>query len=325
MPQERKVASDPVAWRRSEDRVLSGVDALAPGRYVLAVSGGRDSMVVLDAFARVRADAVAVATYDHGTGAHARRAVLLVGLEAGRRGIVAECARRHGEPAADDESAWRRARWSFLGRVAREHHALIVTAHTRDDQIETVVMRVMRDARHTSARGLAGMYAEPHARAVARPLLEISRTDVTNYALLRDVRFLEDPTNASAAHFRNRVRHDLLPALEAARAGFARTMLDLSRRASRWRRDVDALVDTFGGVEVRAGVFAVPALAERAGVALDWRGTERLIAFTRTAKPLRHIPLSGGARVLRTGTTFVIQAGAGGGRGDGIGDPYRLY
>ena len=134
----------------------------------------------------------------------------------------------------------------------------------------------------------------------------------------------------------------MLPALEAARAGFARTMLDLSRRASRWRRDVDALVDTFGGVEVRAGVFAVPALAlvgfdegalgilwpalaERAGVALDWRGTERLIAFTRTAKPLRHIPLSGGARVLRTGTTFVIQAGAGRGRGDSIGDPYRLY
>ena len=63
-------------------RVASAIRGLPPSRYILAVSGGRDSMVLLDAFARYRSDTVAVATYDHGTGPAARKAALLVELEA---------------------------------------------------------------------------------------------------------------------------------------------------------------------------------------------------------------------------------------------------
>ena len=310
---------------RSEARVLRAVEALPPGRYVLAVSGGRDSMVLLDSFLRVRRDAVNVATFDHGTGEAASRAVQLTQREGSRRGVEVVSERREDARPSDGEQAWRRARWRFLHRVARDAKALVVTAHTRDDQIETIVMRLLRDAVRTSARGLAAMYAASHVHPVERPLLGISRADTTDYASLRDVRFVNDPTNASRRHLRNRVRHDLLGALESARPGICGDLLDLSCRAAAWRCGLDIIVDTLGAERLREGVLVVPAeamlrfdavalgiiwpaLAERAGVVLDWRGTERLVAFTHGAKPLRGIPLSGGATVSRTASTFVVRA-----------------
>lgn len=275
-------------------------------------------MVLLDAFTSRRADAVATATFDHGTGAAARRAALLVELEAGRRGTPVARA-RHGGPAHATEDAWRRARWAFLRAAARDARATVVTAHTRDDQLETVLMRALRDPRRTSARGLAGMYA---SSAIVRPFLDLARGDLAAWAREHDVRFLDDPTNASRSHLRNRLRLDLLPALERAQPGFGGTMLDLSRRAARWRADVDALAASLGELVSRAVVVPAsalaqmsrdglaviwPALAARVGVALDWRGTERLVAFTAQARAGGRIPLSGGGRVERTAATFVLR------------------
>ena len=68
-------------------RIARAIRALPAARYLLAVSGGRDSMVLLDAFARYRGDMVAVATFDHGTGPAAENAALLVELEGARRSI----------------------------------------------------------------------------------------------------------------------------------------------------------------------------------------------------------------------------------------------
>src|SRR5665213_1934450 len=100
-------------------RVSASVRALPRGRYLLAVSGGRDSMVLLDAFARYRSDAVAAATFDHGTGPAAEQAALLVELEGARRSVAVVSGRRAGtEPPG--EAAWRAARWEFLAGWARE-------------------------------------------------------------------------------------------------------------------------------------------------------------------------------------------------------------
>jgi tRNA(Ile)-lysidine synthase len=304
---------------RTEERIARAIEAPPAGRYLLAVSGGRDSMVLLDAFARWRDDAVAVATFDHGTGPAAREAALLVKIEAERSGLRFASARR-GPAGAATEEAWRAARWEFLRGVAQELRAVVVTAHTRDDQLETVVMRALRDPRHTSARGLAAMYAPS---VVARPFLDLTRSELAAYARASKVRFHEDPTNESRAFLRNRVRLDLLPALERAHPGFARDMLDLSRRAARWRADVEALVDSLGvtvssslvipadalsGLPAEGLAVLWPALAGRAGITLDWRGTERLVAFTTQGKPGGRVPLSGGAGVERTRTTFVLRA-----------------
>jgi tRNA(Ile)-lysidine synthase len=303
-------------------RVATAIRALPPERYLLAVSGGRDSMVLMDAFVRFRADAVAVATFDHGTGPAARQAALLVELEGARRSVRVVSGHRQATGAAT-ESAWRRARWEFLANRAKELSALVVTAHSRDDQLETVVIRALRDPRHTSARGLAAMYARS---PVVRPLIGVSRKDIAAYAKANEIRYLDDPSNLDRAHLRNRVRLDLLPALERVHRGFGEDLLAIARRAGAWRESVERVVDALGVTllpplvvpaaalaQLPADGLAIlwPAIAARAGLALDWRGTERLVAFTQAGRPGGKIPLSGGAEVERTAATFVVRAFAG--------------
>ena len=161
---------------------------------------------------------------------------------------------------------------------------------------------------------------------VARPLLDVSRADVAAYADVHEVRHMEDPSNQDRAHLRNRVRLDLLPALERARPGFSDDLLAVARAAAAWRESVERIVDGLGvkflpplviPAEVLTGMssgeLAVlwPAIAGRAGITLDWRGIERLVAFTMDGRPGRRIPLSGGAEVGRTATTFVVRTSAG--------------
>lgn len=302
-------------------RLATAVRSLPPARYLLAVSGGRDSMVLLDAFARFRTDAVGAATFNHGTGAAATEAAMLVELEGSRRSIPVVSGCRNGS-AKTGEAVWRAARWEFLSGWARELSAVVVTAHTRDDQLETVVMRVMRDPRNTSPRGLAAMYARS---PVARPLLDVRRADISAYAKAQEVRFIDDPSNLDRAHLRNRVRLDLLPAMERARPGFGDAMIAIARKAAAWREAVERTVDTLAItllppktqvvpaaalLDLPAEALGIlwPAIAARAGIALDWRGTERLVAFTLAGKPGGKIPLSGGGEVGRTASTFVVRA-----------------
>src|SRR5438093_12959062 len=110
-------------------------------RVVLAVSGGLDSMVLLDAAAAaaVRATQLSVAHFDHATGSAARAAARFVQRQASalRIGVVTSRA-----PAPlHSEAALREARWCFLRDVARDGDGTVFTGHTADDQIETVLMR----------------------------------------------------------------------------------------------------------------------------------------------------------------------------------------
>ncbi len=226
--------------RRTVEEAIAG---FAPERpVVLAVSGGRDSMVLLHAMARARPDLVAmVATLDHGTGAAATRAAALVVREAKALGLPVR--RGRARAVARTEEAWRSARWEFLGALARELDARVATAHTRDDQIETVIMRVLRGS---AARGLAGLLARG---PVLRPLVEVDGDAIAGYARRHDVRWIEDPSNASRAHLRNRIRLDLRPALERAHPGFSAEMLALSRRAAALREQVERLAVAMAAVD----------------------------------------------------------------------------
>jgi tRNA(Ile)-lysidine synthase len=289
-------------------------------RAVLAVSGGRDSMVMLDAVARACSDRVAcVATFDHGTGEAASAAVALVERHSRDLGLPVRRARVEAADAVvRGEAAWREARWLFLRRVASEMDAVVVTAHTRDDQVETVFMRALRDS---GARGLAALYARSD---VVRALLEISRADVAAYAEEGCVEWVEDPSNQSRDYLRNRVRLDLLPALERAHPGLSAELLALSRRATRLRDDVEALVDTRVRSHVADGVLTVaradlldydatglavlwPALAARLGVVLDRRGTGRIAEFTIKGRPGGRIQLSGGYEALLHHDTILVR------------------
>ena len=290
--------------------IRAHVAALADGPWLLAISGGPDSMVLLDAAAAVHPrSSLVVATFDHGTGRAATAAAALVARRACELGIPVVVGR--GSTAATEaatEAAWRAARWRFLRECAARAGAAIVTGHTRDDQIETVFMRALRGA---GPRGLAALYASSR---IQRPLLEIGRETIMSYARSRDITFVTDPSNADRRHLRNRVRHDLLPAIRAHRPDFEQELLALARVAAEWRARSEAVALTFplmiqpsgnpafaraplaGFVPVELRTLW-PALAARIGVVLDARGTERLASFTIDGETGQRIQLAGGTEV----------------------------
>ena len=288
------------------------------GRVVLAVSGGIDSMTLLDAARRVLDPGeIVVATFDHGTGDAARAAADLVRARADDLGLAREAAR--ASRSLRSEAELRDARWAFLREVAARVGGPVVTAHTADDQTETVLMRVMRGA---GARGLAALHAPG---GPLRPFLELSRATIARYARDRGLEWVEDPSNDSRAFFRNRVRHDLLPALRAVCPGLPDDLADIGKRAAAWRRDVDAFVtehisvhastarDTFEVelaplTHMARSELAVlwPSIASRLGLVLDRRGLARLSEFTGRSRIGSRIQLSGGWSVVRSrdGLTF---------------------
>lgn len=277
---------------------------------VLAVSGGIDSMVMLAAASHLRSRARAkmiVATFDHGTGKAAGRAAALVARESERLGLP--CVAGRASTVGTREEEWRRARWTFLERVAARHSAGVVTAHTRDDQVETVFMRILRDA---GPRGLAGLYAESE---VVRPFLDLRRAAITEYATAHRVKHTEDPSNLDRRHLRNRVRLDLLPSITRRNPGFPEELLTLARASADWRRSLEDLATSVDATPAVDGVLRIdrsslrgfddaslrvlwPALAARASVVMDRRGTHRAAEFTIKGVTGGAIQLSGGVEIV---------------------------
>lgn len=212
-----------------------------PGsRIVVACSGGLDSLVLLHLL-RFEATAldlrVEAAHFDHRMRAEsAEDAEWLKGLCAAwalplHLGVAPE------RPA--DEAAARRLRYRFLERVLRENDARwVLTAHHEDDQIETVLFRILRG---TGVRGLRGI---PVSRTpgILRPLLRFTRAELEAYADAHFLRPRVDPTNVSLRFARNRVRHQLLPLLEDIHPGARASLLRLARNADRTVEALDVLV-----------------------------------------------------------------------------------
>jgi tRNA(Ile)-lysidine synthase len=301
--------------------VEAAVAQMKAGRWLLAVSGGRDSMVLLDAMWRARRkEIVAVTTFDHGTGPHARKAADHVEHECAR--LELQCVRGEGKLSGKPtEEALRKSRWDFLNKTADKLNARVVTAHTLDDHAETTFIRILRDAH---ARGIAGMLVPS---AIERPLMLVKRADIATYAKKNDVTWVEDPTNASNEYLRNRVRNEILPTMEKLRPGFTQWLLVTSARGAVWRRGLSDAVDhmtrgcqpgtipvtAMEGMTPEAQGIVWPEVASRVGVTLDWRGIERLSKEARKLKQGAEIPLSGGASFTRTVTTFVFRNPRGGG------------
>jgi len=280
------------------------------GNAVLAISGGLDSMVLLTAASQLPARArrkLIVATFDHGTGRAAGRAAALVARRAFRCGFL--CVTGRAATVGRREEEWRRARWQFLDQVAATRDACVVTAHTLDDQIETVFMRILRQA---GPRGLAGLYAES---AIVRPFLNLRRATLAAYAEREEVPYVNDPSNLDRRHLRNRIRLDILPSIVRQNPGFPTELLSLARESAVWRRSLDELLPNFDATEERDGALRIsrsslagydaeslrvlwPALAARASVVMDRRGTHRAAEFTIRGATGGAIQLSGGVEIV---------------------------
>jgi tRNA(Ile)-lysidine synthase len=229
------------AIRDNEANALfSGLEGLRG--LILAVSGGPDSTALLVLAARwakrtKRAPKLVAVTIDHGLRAEAAREAAVVGRLARRLSVPHRTLRWRGKkPKSGLQEAARVARYRLLAQAAtRAGYAHILTAHTLDDQAETVLFRL---ARGSGLVGLAGMaHASPLPVSGAgsiflvRPLLRISKARLIATLQEAGVAFSDDPTNRDPRYTRPRLRR-LMPAL-------AREGLDargLARLAGRMRR-----------------------------------------------------------------------------------------
>lgn len=238
------------------DQVVSSIQAgamLAPGdRVVAAVSGGLDSSVMLHTLAALRQRLqihVHCAHLNHQfRGAEAERDAAFVRRLADELGIActvdardvpAFAARRKLSP----QDAARQLRYQFLTTVAdRIGAAAIATAHTADDQAETVLVGLIRGVGLHGLGGIQPVAHNPlgaaHARLI-RPFLDIPRQHIERMARDANIGFVEDTSNASRKYLRNAVRLDLLPLLQA---HFNPAIVErLGHYARRFREDADCL------------------------------------------------------------------------------------
>jgi tRNA(Ile)-lysidine synthase len=193
-------------------------------RVLVALSGGPDSTALLVVLAALRdaglVAAVSACHVDHqlraGSGADGEFCATLCG----KLGVPLERVAVAVARGENLQAAARRARYGALRAAAERHGAShIATGHTRSDQAETVLHRLLRGS---GARGLAAIPAR--RGQVVRPLIDRSRGEVLAYLGDRAMAWREDPTNGSPRFLRNRIRAELLPALDALAPGIERRL-----------------------------------------------------------------------------------------------------
>jgi tRNA(Ile)-lysidine synthase len=209
---------------------------------LIALSGGRDSVALLDAAQRLRAACalhfrqVRAVHVNHGLQPAAvqfeARCVALCERMAVPLDVRRTTVERRGRGT---EAAAREARYAALAQAAHDCGArLVLTAHHLDDRVETFLIQWLRGA------GPEGLAAFPPLRSFERDLLllrpwsEVARAEIDSYVARRGLQYVEDPTNAAPALLRNALRAEAIPVLERLRPGFARTAV----------RSVDLVAET---------------------------------------------------------------------------------
>ncbi len=187
---------------------------------VIGVSGGADSMCLLHVLLELHeyGPDIIVAHLNHGIrGREAKRDSLFVKRAAGALGLKfepgeADVPRFKKESNLTLEEAARVLRYKFLEETRMKYGAdKIATAHTLDDQAETVLMRLLRGS---GTKGLSGIPSISNG-VIIRPLIETARREIEKYLVSKGVDWIEDSTNKLRTIHRNRIRLDLMPALEA--------------------------------------------------------------------------------------------------------------
>jgi tRNA(Ile)-lysidine synthase len=228
-----KCATDPIIGAMSPMAVaLSRTDPPRP--LAVAYSGGADSTALLHA-ARDRWGGDVHAIHVH----HGLQAA----ADDFERHCVAACERlqvplhvvrvdaRHASGESPEDAA-RQARYRALAATAQSHGLrTVLLAQHADDQVETMLLALSRGA---GLPGLAAMPAvfERHGMHFERPLLAIAARGIRSWLAEMGIAYLDDPTNADTAYTRNRIRHDVLPALEQAFPQFRETFARTARHAA---------------------------------------------------------------------------------------------
>lgn len=321
----------------------------AGDRVCVAVSGGADSTALLRGLLSRRAElgiVLSVLHVEHGLRgvAAGRDAAFVVALaktfNLPCEVVSVDTPKRVEEQKESIEEAARNLRYSVFREMAASGRIdKIATAHTLDDQAETVLMKLLRGA---WTEGLSGIHPvlqlDDSGHACVRPLLATARAEVEAYLRRLGQPWREDETNVSDAYTRNRIRHELLPAMRQynPRVGYAFAHLAANARAEEqhWEAELARLLPQLllPGKPVRGGGRGVPAgavltgveiarlrtldsgllrrvlraIAQYCGATLDFEATERLLgmiemkSFGHSSGSAKRLELPGGVVVKRT-------------------------
>ena len=243
------------------------------GKYVVAVSGGVDSVVLLDLLRLYPGVKLTVAHFDHGIrdDSHLDRA------------HVEALARRYRVPFVYDkgrlgpgasEAEARQARYAFLKRAQEMTEAdAVVTAHHENDVLETAVINLLRG---TGRKGLSSL---TNGEGIIRPLLDVPKSEIIDYAKRHRLSWREDSTNVDTRYLRNRIRHEVLPSWSM---HDRRRLLDVSRRMRTVNQEIDAIMhDKVQGDLEREWFILLPHNVSREVMA-SWLRNHGVSEFDRT-------------------------------------------
>lgn len=297
---------------------------IGPGRtIVVAVSGGADSTALLDALVRMRdwkdpQLRIVAAHLNHLLRAEESDGDEKFVRDLAERLRVELCVERSDVAALRDgrnlEATARELRYDLLLRCAESFGAgLVMTAHTRDDQAETVLMRLIRGAGIHGLRGIHAVRPLGPRVSLVRPMLDISRAEVIDHCSRRELGWRTDSSNFSIDLTRNRVRHELMPLLRSFNPAIDRTLAREARIARIDSDCLDRLAAELPGIEGLSLSVSVltevhPAIRLRAirswlfgqtGSHLESAHLEAVEGLIEHGKSGRRIELPGGWIVMR--------------------------
>lgn len=255
-------------------------------KYLVAVSGGVDSVVLLDMLSRTDHQLV-VAHVDHGIrGNESEADARFVERLAKRYRVPFVSAALHlGASAGEDEA--RRARYAFLREQSARLSAVIVTAHHKEDAVETIAINLVRG---TGWRGLSAM----ETKGILRPLLTLTKQQIYEYAANRRLEWVEDVTNRTDNYLRNRIRKRLYATTDARvweqcfvlRARQLQLRRDIEKETARIVEGKEPSRHFFAQIDMKTGVELLGyVLRGRNGVRPTRPQLERALLAIRTAKP----------------------------------------
>jgi tRNA(Ile)-lysidine synthase len=274
------------------DELLERVEAAGllagPAQLLVMLSGGRDSVCVLDLAVRARgSEGVRALHVNYGLREEADEDERHCAQLCERLGVALEIERVARPQASGNLQAWaREARYAAARRLAEEADATILTGHTADDQVETVLYRL---ASSPSRRALLGM--RPRDGRLARPLLGTTRAETTAYCQARSLAWRDDASNDGDAYARNRIRQGLVPELERVHPAAKENVL---RTAALLREEAE-LLDSLVDAELAGGEGNEPGTIRHARFAELHPALRRLV-LQRLADEAAGRPVPGAAR-----------------------------
>lgn len=255
--------------------------------WIVGVSGGVDSAVLLDMLVDSRTADLVVAHVDHGIRDDSGQDAELVKRMAEKYGLPYEVTELHLGSSASEEQA-RDKRYAWLDSLREKYSAsAVTTAHHQDDLIETIIINLQRG---TGWRGLCSL-RETETRK--RPMLILSKASIVSYAIERGLEWREDSTNDDLRYRRNYIRHGIMPRLDAT---VRRELIKLYNAQLALRSEIENKVDETSRL-ARSGeglsrywlimlpkIVAIEVLRKECGGILVAQQLSQLLLFAKTAR-----------------------------------------